>query len=83
MALLFLQQVARGAVGSPGMAYAVKVGVAPSIRHLPAARRVRGVSHAKRRTTLSFDIQTGGCPRVRCQGDGKCKLGEMKGREGL
>lgn len=62
MALLFLQQVARGAVGNPSLASTVEVGVAPSICHLPAARRVRRVSHAKCLATLSFDIQTGGCP---------------------
>lgn len=61
MALLFLQQVACGAVGNPSLASTVEVGVGPSICHLPVARQVRRVSHAKCLATLSFDIQTGGC----------------------
>lgn len=60
MAVLFLQHVARGGVGTPSMASIVEVGVPPSICHLPPARGVRGVSHARYLVILPSVIQTGG-----------------------
>lgn len=61
MAVLFLQHVARGAVGTPRLASIVEVGVPPSICHLPPAGGVRGASHAMCPATLPLVIQTGGC----------------------
>lgn len=59
MALLFLQHVARGAVGTPRLASTVDVGVPPSICHLPPARGLRGASHAMCLVALALVIQTG------------------------
>lgn len=62
MAVLFLQHIARGAVGTPGLASMVEVGVPRSICHLPPVRGVRGgVSHAMMCVAiLPLVIQTGG-----------------------
>lgn len=60
MAVLFLQHIARGAVGDPSLASIVEVGAPPSICHLPPARGVRGASHAMRLAILPLVIQTGG-----------------------
>lgn len=51
MVLLLLQHVALASI--------VEVGVPPSICHLPPARGVRGVSHAKCLVTLPLVIQAG------------------------
>lgn len=60
MAVLFLQYVARGAVGTPGLASVGEVGVPSSICHLPPARGARGASHATCLEILPSVIQTGG-----------------------
>lgn len=60
MAVLFLQHVARGVVGTPHLASIVEVGLPPSICHLPPARGVSGVSHAICLALLLLVIQTGG-----------------------
>ncbi len=77
MPLLFLQHVARGAVGTPTLASIVEMGVPPSIRHLPPAGGMRGASHATCLAVLpTLVIQTGGClgSSVRMEGGG-CKCG--------
>lgn len=56
MAVLLLQHVARGALGTPPLASVVDMGVPPSVCHLPPARGVSGVSHA---TGLPLVIQKG------------------------
>lgn len=60
MTVLLHLHVARGCVGPPCLASVVEVGVAPSIRHLPPARGVRGVSHAEPPIPLPLVIQTRG-----------------------
>ena len=64
MALLFLQHVARGAVGTPILTSIVEVGVPPSICHLPPGRGVKGVSHGMCLVGLPSVIQAGGYPRL-------------------
>lgn len=58
--MLLLQHIAHGALRKSSLAPIVEVGVAPSICHLPPARRVRGVSHAMCLVILPLVIQTGG-----------------------
>lgn len=58
MTVPFLQHIVHGAVGTPGLASIVEVGVPPSICHLPPARGVRGASHATCLVILLLVIQT-------------------------
>lgn len=69
MAVVFLLHVARCAVGTPGLATMVVMGVPSSICHLPPARGVRGASHAMCLAILPLVIQTGGYlePAVRME----------------
>lgn len=53
---LFLQHIARGAVGPPRLAASLQLGVPTSICHLPPVRGERGVRHIDRPS----GIQTGG-----------------------
>lgn len=67
MTVLLLQHIAHGAVGTPGLASIVEVGVTPTICHLPPARGVRGASHAMCSVILLSVIQTGGYLGVSCR----------------
>lgn len=77
--LLLLQHVARGAVGTPGLASIVEVGVPPSIRHLPPVRGVRRASHGMLLAIFPLVIQTGGYLQVCCQDGRRAVWGLGKG----
>lgn len=57
---LLLHHVACGAVGTPIRTSVFKVGVPPSICHLPPGWSLKGVSHGKCPKTLPSVIQAGG-----------------------
>lgn len=79
VAVLFFQHVARGAVGTPGLASIGEAGVPSSICHLPPARGVRGASHATCLEILPSVIQTGGGylgSAVRVAGVQQCEVGD-------
>lgn len=61
MALLFLQHVARGALGTPTLPSAVDMGGPASICHVSPGRRVKRVSHDESLEALPSVIQAQVC----------------------